>query len=344
MTAVFTDFPADWGRPEWLQYRRQGIGASDVASICGLSTFGSPTAVYYEKIGVAADSDESEAMRWGRLLEAPIAAEFTERTGLHVVVPQCLVFADDAPHRRATLDGLVTESRCVDGPFTGDATVLNLACGAALGTIQIKTTRDGSWDADHGGIPDRVAIQCQYEMGVAGLAHCWLAVLHGGQRLDIYELDFDPAVYQALCSIADRFWTEHVLAENPPPADSNPATTAALKGAFGDRADGTTVVLDEQTLYYAREWLPAKAALKDAEARVELIENRLRAALGEAETGCDEVGPVVSWKAQSSGARIDTKRLKVERPDIAAEYTPPPGVTRVLRAAKALKQLAEVSS
>lgn len=335
MTARFEEQPAEWTRADWLEWRRQGCGGSDVAAICGLSTFGSPTSVYYDKAGLAPESPESEAMRWGQLLEPAIAAEFTERTGLHVVVPQILVHDVEHPWRRATLDGLVVESHAM----WEDTAIPATEC--VLGTIEIKTTRDGAYDE----IPDRTALQYQWQMGIAELAHCWLAVLHGGQRLEVYELEFDPLVFERLCTIVDRFWEQHVVAGNPPPADSNPATTQALKAAFGERADDELwTELPPTVVSIATAWLPAKATLKEAEAHVELIENSLRAALGEAIVGTDDQAvELVTWKPQRRAGRIDDKRLTADHPEIAAEYRTPDGVTRVLRPTKALKALAGAS-
>lgn len=339
MTASFTEMPAEWGRAEWLEWRRQGAGGSDVAAICGLSTFGSPTSVYWDKVGVAPEQPESESMTWGRLLEGPIALEFTARTDLHVVVPQLLVHDVEQPWRRATLDGLVVESIA---EWEADRVP---ARDLVLGTIQIKTTRDAVWTEDHGGIPDRVALQCQWEMGIATLEHCWLAVLHGGQRLEVYEVEFDELVYKRLCTIVDRFWAEHVLAGNPPPADSNPATTATLKSVFGERADDSMVCLDGYDQDAAMAWLGAKARARAAEQELELIENTLRAALGEATLATSQDGDeLVTWRPQRRAGRIDEKRLTADHPELAAEYRAPDGVTRVLRATKALKALAEVDA
>lgn len=337
MTAWFTKMPSEWTRADWLRWRMAGVGGSDVAAICGLSTFGSPTSVYYDKVGLAPEQPENESMKWGRLLEAPIAAEFDERTGLHVACPQLLAMDAEHPHRRATLDGLVVE-HYFDYP-------VDEMVEGALGTIEIKTTRDRVYDE----IPDRVALQCLWQLGIAELQHCWLAVLHGGQRLEVYEIEADELVYKRLCVIVDRFWESHVLAENPPPADSNPATTQTLKDVFGDRADDSTVSLDDETLLFVEQWLPAKAALKEAEARVEHIENRLRGALGESVAGSTVIDgeglvDLVTWKPQRRAGRVDEKRLRANHPEIADAYRTPDGVTRVLRATKALKALVEVDA
>jgi predicted phage-related endonuclease len=52
-------------RDEWLDYRRKGIGGSDIAAICGLSKWEKAIHVYLEKIGEAPETEMSEAAEWG---------------------------------------------------------------------------------------------------------------------------------------------------------------------------------------------------------------------------------------------------------------------------------------
>lgn len=48
-------------REEWLDYRRLGIGGSDVAAIMGISPFATIKDLYYDKIGVKPTIDEGES-------------------------------------------------------------------------------------------------------------------------------------------------------------------------------------------------------------------------------------------------------------------------------------------
>ncbi|SDX70460.1 putative phage-type endonuclease [Allochromatium warmingii] len=60
--------------------RRRGIGGSDVAAIAGLSPWRTPLDVYLSKVRDVEQSD-SDVMRWGSILEAPIADEYARLTG-----------------------------------------------------------------------------------------------------------------------------------------------------------------------------------------------------------------------------------------------------------------------
>lgn len=75
-------------REEWLDYRRLGIGGSDVAAIMGISPFATIKDLYYDKIGVKPMIDEGEsnwvAKEVGHRLEDLVAMIFSKKTGLEV--------------------------------------------------------------------------------------------------------------------------------------------------------------------------------------------------------------------------------------------------------------------
>ena len=48
-------------REDWLDWRRRGIGGSDVGAICGISKYKSPIDVYLDKIGQSEETEQSEA-------------------------------------------------------------------------------------------------------------------------------------------------------------------------------------------------------------------------------------------------------------------------------------------
>lgn len=51
-------------REEWLDYRRKGIGGSDVAAIFGISPFHTGRDIYYEKTGVTRIEDQPDNWHW----------------------------------------------------------------------------------------------------------------------------------------------------------------------------------------------------------------------------------------------------------------------------------------
>lgn len=312
-------------RAGWLEWRRDGLGASDIGAILDMSPYSSAPVVYLQKVGLLGEIEPSEPMLWGSILEEPIAREFERREGLFVHDEQLCVHDREFPHRRCTLDGLVA-----DTPAPDDRAVM-------LGPLQIKCSRDRPWDE----VPDAYALQVQWEMGVTGMTHEWLAVLHGGNALRVYEFEFDPILFATIARVADRFWADNVLARNPPPADGSAATTEALKEAYRDRATGEVLKFDGVETDLAREWLAAERAAKAATSWVDRVKNQLRSILGEATVAIDGQGDeLVTWKPQRTASRIDAAGLRAAYPEIAAEFTIAAGTARVLRPTKALKVLA----
>lgn len=294
-------------RTAWLERRRRGIGASDIGAIVGLSPWASPMSVWLDKIGRTDDQEETEAMRWGHLLEQPIVQAFEEDTGLYVGGQQDERQHPDHPTHLATLDGIVYES-----PVSEDSG----RAGAELGVFEAKFTGSAAWDE----VPDHYACQVQWQMHVTGLNHAWLAALHrafGRIEFRIYEIERDQTVIDLLTTAADTFWTDHVTAGVMPPADGADATAEALRAIYPLHVTGTAIELDENI---AAEWHQAKAAVKTAEHDLKRLTQQIQQAMEDTETATVDGRPAFTWKA-SETTRLDTKALRAEHPDIADELS-----------------------
>lgn len=288
-------------RAEWLGWRRHGIGGSDIGALLGLSSWSSPWSLWADKCGLLPVDDETtQRQRIGLRMESVLAAEFHDETDLWIVDQQVRSIHPDHPELRATLDGLVAE-----GPD-----------GDPIATVQFKTDARYAWAE----VPAYIRAQCIWEMHVAGVDHAFLAVMFAGFRFEVVARysRADPEVqddWELMRSRALAFWHDHVLPGNPPPIDGSDATTAAISAVWPSNVDGTVVDLDDMAGDLAeRAELKAKAkAIKD---RLAEIDNNIRAAFGDADTGCVDGTPVLTYRAH-------------ER----AGYTVPASTVRVLRAA-----------
>lgn len=298
---------------DWLDWRRAGLGASDVAAVLGISPWASPYTVWLDKTGQRADED-NEAMEAGRMLEPAIGPWFEQRTGLVVMGEQMWCTHPDKPWARATLDGVVAES--AESTFAD-----------ALGGLEIKTTSEppAKWEE---AIPPYYCAQAQFQMFVTGMERTWFAVLHAnfGLRLRIYELDRDDADIALLLERCEKFWTGNVLAGVPPPVDGHDATTEALKSTGADTdADAVDLDTDAADVWMIRD---IKERIAREEKELAKQENRIRAALGEATIGTTRYG-TVTWKPQDA-TRVDTKALRERMPRVAARFSTT-STSRVLR-------------
>lgn len=298
MTAV------DTTRADWLAWRRDGIGGSDIAAILGLSPWASPWSVWADKAGLLPPEPDNEAMAAGRWLEAAIGPWFAHETGLVVAGEQTMVTHPAHPWARCTVDGFVGHTqRQID--------LLN-----AEGVIEIKVTGPGRrWD----GPPPHYVAQVQWQLACTGYDRAWLTVLMG-RRLDIHEITRDDDDIAFMLARADDFWHDHVVTGTPPATDGHDATLRAIAAVHPGHVEGQAVEADDVLRRTIDYWRAAKAAEKDAAAEVALHAAAITAALGDAEELTVDGQRAVSWRAQSA-RRLDAKALTAAHPDIAAGFT-----------------------
>ena len=117
--SAFTFVNLEQGTPAWLDWRRQGIGASDAPTIMGENPWKRASQLLEEKCG-AMETGSSSAMAIGSALESEARNRFESELGL-TVAPACLQSLSKT-WLRASVDGI-----------TADATrVVEIKCGQSV--------------------------------------------------------------------------------------------------------------------------------------------------------------------------------------------------------------------
>ena len=298
-TDAITDVDAT-DRDTWLAWRRNGIGASDVGAIIGLSPWSSPWSLWAEKVGLLpSDENPTEAMEFGRYAELMVVPWVQDRLGLHVAGVQLACEHPDDPLARATLDGTLA-----DGPNS-----------EPIEGLEIKAEGPGkAWD----GIPAHYQAQAQWQMYVTGLERVRFAVLKG-RRLDVeLVLERDDADIAYLVEQAHDFWAEYVATGVQPPTDGHQATLDALAAVYPHHLPDSSVAVDH-LVEQLEQLAAAKADIKVAQLREREAKAALQAALGDAEIGTVAGMRAVSWKTQSR-AGVDLDALRAAHPEICEEF------------------------
>lgn len=295
-------------RSDWHAWRRTGVGASDVAGIVGLSNWASPMSVWADKVGLSTDDRDSEEMEFGRRAEVMLGPWFTDRTGLHVVGEQTWCHNPTRPWMLCTVDGFVADDP--GAPWD-----------ALLGVLEFKTSGPGEWDE----IPEAYQVQVQWQLGVTDYERAWVGALHG-RRFRVYELDRDAEVLARLIEIVGEFWFNYVLPGVPPPVDDHEATAAVLNRLWPGR--GEAVALDHLAGVVA-ELRDVRVTAKEVEARKRLLENEIKAALGDATVGLVDGERAVTWKPSTS-TRIDLDALRERHPRAVTRFETPTTSRRFL--------------
>lgn len=291
---------------DWLTWRRQGIGASDVPALLGLSNFDSPWSLWARKTGLLPDSEETQRQRIGHLMEPVLAQMFHEHTGLYVAGEQTWCSHRGHQWARATIDGLVMDGASRD--HVDDA----------LGVVEFKTDGSFGWSD---GVPARVLSQVQWQLFVTDLPRAWVGVMHANWRFAVHEVERDEDDIAFMLERAQAFWERHILAGEPPPVDASDATASAIAAVWPEHRPGEIVEFEGaawRDLIEHRTIL--KQVIKDRQEELDEIENRLKAAMQDAEIAVLDGVPVLTYRAQERTG-IDVKALRAAHPEIAEQFT-----------------------
>lgn len=182
----------------WHAARATGIGGSDIAAIMGESTWKSPYDIWLTKTGQMpydGTGQQSEAARWGNVLENSIAYEWAQRNDKKIVKIPISLQSDEHPFMHANIDGFVLDST-----------------GTKIESIlEIKTTSLYNKDAwEVGPIPYYYVCQATWYAMITGLACFDIVCLVGGQHLYSYHLPKDPDLCKRMTKAAIEFWTVNV--------------------------------------------------------------------------------------------------------------------------------------
>ena len=218
---------ADTDDHAWLEWRRGGIGGSDIGALLGLSTFASPWSLWADKVGLIPPSETTERQRIGHRMETVLAGEYYDRTGLIVAAQQKWCTHPEYPWARCTIDGFATDP--------------NAGSDEPVAVVEFKTDARRNW-AD--GVPPGIRAQCIWQMGVTGVHHAHLVVMHAGFNVDVHDIDWDQADWEFMLDRANRFWTEHVVTGTPPPVDGTNATDDAIAAVWPTHQPDATVDVD----------------------------------------------------------------------------------------------------
>lgn len=273
------------------------IGGSDAAAAAGIHPHVSRVALWLEKTG-RIERPVTEAMRWGTLLEPLI---FTALRDRGYFVEPCADEATDS--ERPWLLGHP------DGFHLWPDEV---------GLLEVKTANlwaARSWD----GPPLEYVAQCQVYMHLTGLNRALLAVLVGGQRLELHEIDRDEKAIGLLLGRLEDFYG-YLVRDVPPPPDGSDSSRDALLAMFPQAREGERVRLDaSHELTY--ETLRTRRRQRDVlDGQITKLENELKAYMGDAETAITRHdAEAVHWRTTHS-RRFDVSRFKIDHPALHAEY------------------------
>lgn len=255
----------------WLAERRTGIGGSDAAATVGLDPWKTAFDVYLEKTGQIAPEnlDEVERVRFGKIMEAPIADEYARRYGVKVRRRNQILRHPKYPWMLANVD------RLIDGQRRG----------LEIKTVDLLAYRNGEWGAEGTDeVPEHYLLQCKHYMLVTGYEQWHLAACVGGNRLVVYEINRDPELDEMLIEGESAFWDCVVRGHAPEPDFSHRSTAGVLKRLYKG-TDGGEIALGADIAHWHAIKQESDALAKQYSDASETAKNHILMKMGDAAIG-----------------------------------------------------------
>lgn len=303
-------------REDWLMVRKQGIGSSDAGAAVGLNPYKSQLELWMEKTGrdttlpKADPHDEESPMYWGNVLEPVVAWHYSKRTENKVRRINAVLRRINAvlQHPDPELSWMLAN---IDREVIGADDVQILECKTA-GINGARLWKEG--------VPEYVQLQVMHQLAVTGKQAADVAVLLGGQRLEIHRIERDEQMIARLIELERKFW-QYVETDTPPPADGSASAEMALRCLYPED-NGQTLDLSNHAgltasyieLKVVRQWIAEK------ETREAQLKQMLQQAMGEA-TRAEFSHGFISWKKSKDSTVLDVNQLLNDKPYLQVRYT-----------------------
>jgi putative phage-type endonuclease len=180
------------GSPEWLEFRRLHLGASDAATIMGMNPWHTKLQLWQEKC-LGWTKEVNNAMRRGTEMEEQARNAYILQTGRLVLpmVGTCEVH----PFISASFDGVSADFK----------NIVEIKCGKASHKL-----------AQHGEIPRYYLAQCTQQMYVAGVNEMDYFSFDGNEGI-LIPVTLDYEFVENLIEKIKEFW--NCVQTNTPPKD-----------------------------------------------------------------------------------------------------------------------------
>lgn len=275
------------GTQEWLDWRINGITATEASAAMGVNEYATALSVYHQKLNPQ-PHEPSKYEEWGTRLEdvikfgkfASVHPEYEVRQG------ECY----ENEWRKCSLDGeLWKDGKCV-------------------AILEIKTGRNESkWDP----IPPGYLAQVMWQMHVTGIHKAYFAVLINGCDYFEREVDYDADYVAKLEERCAELW--QCICNKVPPKPVNPDIDQplVLSTVDDDREDAFEVPAEEAAAYVLLKEQAAAIDEKLKAAKMKLVSYFQHAKRLTFQGR--SFGTIVTMKGRET---IDAKRLKADYPDI----------------------------
>lgn len=186
---------------DWLLFRKNGIGASEVSAVLGENDYMHAVEVFYDKIQTKINyKPDNLAMYMGRLLENSVAESYkfydesiesmmqnasTGKIVNNVFKSNMYIQNPNFPHLFVSLDRRLTGQN---------------------GALECKTMSGFVWRRGEEKVPTSYLLQCIQQAGVCGFDFVDIAILIDGRHFEVRRVEFHQNLFDGILEITTDFW------------------------------------------------------------------------------------------------------------------------------------------
>lgn len=323
-------------REEWLSYRSEGLGASEVGTVLGLDDYKSSLELYYQKIGATPSFDIDTMAKFMGIQHEDLIAllwsfwERDEETMIRnfkegKIVRRCqrvnaYVTNPDFPWLFVSLDRKINKTE-----IRGE------------GTLELKTISGYEADKWESNLPPKYIAQVNAQMLVCEFQFGEMAILQDGRKLSVLPFERSEIIQNHIIQKTQDFWARviagrklvnekylptnqynqrrldelnHEIDKLAPEPDGTLVYADYLKQRFGRPSSAERQGTAEE-LAIARHQQAAAQSLKEWQEVKVLAENKLKSIMGDRVQMLDfgREGRVY-WSLTSNNNRVFRNKLK----------------------------------
>ena len=292
-------------KQEWLRERKSYIGGSELASICGVSSFDKTALdVYLSKVNPAIvkltkDDPNYEAAYWGTKQEKIIAERYAEERKVIIQTQPTLIRHPKYPFIACNIDRWVGNKEYI------------LECKTSH---FYKMKQWGEQGTDQ--VPESYLIQCAYYASICDVPKVDIAVLIGGQNFRIYTYNRNKKLEEKLIKIACNFWHNHIEKRIPPKCVNTRDTFNLFP-----QSNNKEITAKENILAKLEELKIAKAEENRIADTIEKLKTDIQEFMKDYDVLIDSQGNVIAtWKNTAPKSFFDIKKFKDEAKELYLKY------------------------
>lgn len=291
-------------KAEWLENRKGGIGASEVASIVGLNPYQTPYQLWRLKKELDPPFEGNDATEMGHLLEQVVATRWEQKTGREVIKASSedfIIANKEKPFLRVSPD----RTFWIPGEKRNNSN---------KGLLECKTTM---MPIDPEDLPKSWFCQLQMQLGVSETEQGSLAWLVKGRDFGYKDMTLVPDFYGWLAEETEKFWVDNILGNKEP----QPINSSDIVLKYATHTGGKTIEVGEEIVAAYMALKEVKEELDALEERKNNYEEILKMTFQDAEAIVSNGQTLATWKTSKDIEKIDTKGLAKAYPDLVKKYT-----------------------